>query len=148
MVGAFGGPAGAGAEDLRPAGATPDGGVLGFGAAGGALLIGAGFGAAGAGFGAVVGFEAAAAAASRSCLISSELLTTTPFGSAGFFGFADSAGASSAGAASAFCFEPYSSTSDSADILSMVLEALLTSNPRLRRSSMSSLFSIPTCLES
>ena len=166
-IGALG-PFGAdGAADLRPAGATPGGGDLGRGAdggpfargaLGGALLIGAGFGAAATGFGAAAtGFGAAAsvafglaasAAASRSSLISAALLTTTPSGKIGPFGGSAATGASSAGTSSTLCVEANSSTRDSADILSTVLEALLTSNPRLRRSSMSSLFSIPTCLES
>ena len=159
-IGALG-PFGAdGAADLRPAGATPGGGDLGRGALGGpfergalggALLIGAGFGATATGFGAAASVAfglAASAAASRSSLISAALLTTTPSGKVGPFGGSAATGASSAGTSSALCVEANSSTRDSADILSTVLEALLTSNPRLRRSSISSLFSIPTCLES
>jgi len=152
--------AAAGAADLRPAGATPGGvdfgrgatgGPFERGALGGALLIGAGFGAAATGSGAAASAAfglAASAAASRSSLISAALLTKAPSGKIGPFGGSAATGASPAGTSSALCVEANSSTRDSADILSTVLEALLTSNPRLRRSSMSSLFSIPTCLES
>ncbi len=142
VVFATGGALGGSGEEIVTAGV---GGVLGAG--------GAGFATGGGGTARAASFAAsafsAAARASRSRSISALLFTITPSGMTGPLAFGASTSLLLSGAlGSTASFEPNSSTSDSAEILSTVLEALLTSYPRSRRSSINSLLSIPICLES
>lgn len=157
-AGGLGGPAGAGSLGAG-------GGVEGRGGCAelaGAAGLGGSAGSAGSagstGFGALAAFSASAAAAFswRSRSISAADFTKTPSGSLGAAGSAAASGWSGspagvlpeAGSASGVSGLANSSRRASAEILSIVLEALFTSKPRLFRSSMSSLFSIPISLES
>ena len=87
----------------------------------------------------------------RSLLISSVDFMIAPSGNPAFFGASLTSGAgavsTSLGSSTAF-FLANSSTKDSAEILSIVLDELLTSKPRLRNNSINSLFSIPICFDS